>query len=77
MIDYPILGSDPFKKPTNPRSVQETSPPNMWSLGPEALGSPSRFGGTGNDLFGGLTPTMRLNDVEYLLNCSPGDNGIS
>ncbi|KAJ5280536.1 hypothetical protein N7478_005908 [Penicillium angulare] len=76
MIDYRILGSDPHKKPL----TDKPATPNMatmWALESNAL-SPThpRFDGASPDIFGALTPTMRLNEVEYLLNCSPGANGI-
>lgn len=78
MIDYAILGADPHKKPLISKTGFSNLPsPNQWALGTEALGGESpRFDGTSTDIFSGLTPNMRLNDVEYLLNCSPGTNNI-
>lgn len=78
MIDYAILGADPRKKPLTPRTGMSNLPsPNSWGLGSELLNTgPAKFDGANSDLFSGLTPTMRLNEVEYLLNCSPGPNGM-
>lgn len=79
MIDYGILGADPRKKPLSPRTVISNLPsPNSWALGSDILATgPSRFDGANADIFSGLTPTMRLNEVEYLLDCSPGTNGMA
>lgn len=78
MIDYGILGADPRKKPLTPRAATSSLPsPNSWNLGSDILNTgASRFDGANTDIFSGLTPTMRLNEVEYLLNCSPGANGM-
>lgn len=78
MIDYGILGADLRKKPLTPRSgISNLPSPNSWGLGSDILnpGAP-RFDNANPDIFSGLTPTMRLNEVEYLLNCSPGANGM-
>lgn len=78
MIDYAILGADPRKKPLISKTSFSNLPsPSQWALGAEALdaGTP-QFNEPSTDLFSGLTPGMRLNDVEYLLNCSPGTNNI-
>lgn len=78
MLDYGILGADPRKKPLTPRTGLSNLPsPSTWGLGSDMLdnGAP-RFDGASTDIFGGLTPTMRLNEVEYLLNCGSGTNEI-
>lgn len=79
MIDYGILGADPNKKPLTPKSVVSTlSSQKPWTVNSDILGSvPSRFEGGNTDIFAGLTPSMRLNEVEYLLNCSLGANGMA
>lgn len=79
MIDYAILGADPYKKPLMPRTgISNLPSPSSWDLGSGVLGTePSRFEATNPDIFSGLTPTMRLNEAEYLLNCSPGTDGLA
>ncbi|KAJ5103938.1 Zn(II)2Cys6 transcription factor [Penicillium argentinense] len=75
MIDYGILGADPSQKPLSPqRTTTSNLPsPNSWVLGSELLHTdPTRFDIDNTDISSGLTPTMRLNEVENLLNCSPG-----
>jgi hypothetical protein len=78
MIDYGILGADPQKKPLISKTGFSNLPsPSQWALGTEPLdGDTPRFGGTTTDIFSGITPNMRLNDVDYLLNCSPGTNDM-
>lgn len=78
MIDYAILGADPRKKPLISKTGFSNLPsPSQWALGPEPLGGETpRFDGTSADIFSGLPPNMRLNDVDYLLNCSPGTNDM-
>jgi hypothetical protein len=78
MIDYGILGADPRKRPLTSRTgILNLPSPNSWALGSDVLGNGApRFESGNADIFSGLTPTMRLNEVEYLLNCSPGANGV-
>lgn len=78
MIDYGILGADPQKKPLTLRTgISNLPSPTSWAIGSDMLGSaPPRFESGNTDIFCGLTPAMRLNEVEYLLNCSPGANGM-
>jgi hypothetical protein len=78
MIDYGTLGSDPNKKPLTSRTgISNLSSPVSWALGSGIMGTGSPpFGHDNAGIFGGLTPTMRLNEVEHLLNCSPGGNRI-
>jgi hypothetical protein len=78
MIDYGTLGADPQTKPLTPRTEISNLPsPTSWAIGSDILGNaPSRFEGGNVDIFGGLTPAMRLNEVEHLLDCSPGANGM-
>ncbi|CAG8284606.1 unnamed protein product [Penicillium nalgiovense] len=78
MIDYGALGADPQKKPLTPRTgISNLPSPTSFAIGSDILGNaPSRFEGGNVDIFGGLTPAMRLNEAEYLLDCSPGANGI-
>lgn len=78
MIDYGILGADPQKKPLISKTGFSNLPsPSQWALGTEPLdGDTPRFGGNSTDIFSGITPNMRLNDVDYLLNCSPGTNDM-
>ncbi|OKO99498.1 hypothetical protein PENSUB_8343 [Penicillium subrubescens] len=78
MIDYAILGADPRKKPLVSKTGFSNLPSpsqSQWALGTLGPDTP-QFDGNGTDIFSGLTPNMRLNDVEYLLNCSPGTNDI-
>lgn len=78
MIDYGILGADPQKKPLTPKTGMSHLPsPDSWAIDSDLLGDPpSQFQGCNTDIFGGLSPSMRLNEVEYLLNCSPSANGM-
>ena len=78
MIDYAILGADPSKKPLIAKTGFSNLPsPSQWALGSEPLtGDTPQFDGASTDIFSGLAPNMRLNDVDYLLNCSPGTNNI-
>lgn len=77
MIDYGILGADPNKRPLTPRMGISNLPSPTWAIGSDMLRNvPSRLEGSNTDIFTGLTPTMRLNEVETLLNCSPGANGM-
>jgi hypothetical protein len=78
MIDYGILGADPNKNPLTSRmGISNLPSPTSWTMGSDMLRNvPSRLEGSNTDIFNGLTPTMRLNEVESLLNCSPGANGM-
>ncbi|KAJ5141212.1 hypothetical protein N7526_002207 [Penicillium atrosanguineum] len=67
MIDYGILGADPRKKPLTPKTgISNLPSPTPWAIGLDMLGNaPSRFeGGNTADLFNGMTPTLRLNEVD-------------
>jgi hypothetical protein len=78
MIDYAILGADPRKKPLVSKTGFSNLPSpsqSQWALGTLGPDTP-QFDGNSTDIFSGLTPNMRMNDVEYLLNCSPGTNDI-
>lgn len=78
MIDYGILGSDPHKKPLVPRSSISGLPsPDSWALqaGFNFNAAP-RESSDNPGIFDNLSPTMRLNEVEHLLDCSPGTNGL-
>lgn len=75
MIDYGILGSDPYKKPLINRPTTANLPsPDSWA-GFNANTPPQPVPDNPN-IFDGFTPTMRLNEAEYLLNCTPGANGL-
>lgn len=75
MIDYRLLGAKPAQRPLT--SLEQIgSSPNFWSFGTDTLATtPSRLHGT-DEIFAGLSPNLRLNDIEYLLECSPRDNGV-
>ncbi|CAI7607908.1 unnamed protein product [Penicillium pancosmium] len=78
MIDYGILGSDPYKRPLIPRPNTSNIPsPDSWALQSSFnMSAPSRSAPDNTGIFDGFSPTMRLNEVEHLLNCSPGTNGL-
>ncbi|KAI2703446.1 transcriptional regulator family: Fungal Specific TF [Penicillium roqueforti] len=75
MIDYAIMGADPSKKQLSPKSAANIPSPTSWVLGAGILGQPGYDSPNGN-IFGGLTPSMRLEEVEQFLNCSPGMRNI-
>lgn len=80
MIDYAEVGSDPQRNAMFTGSgLSNMSSPSFWMLGPGGLGpSPPRFGDVGADVVGEMEPSIRLNEMEYLLNNTPqGDNLIS
>lgn len=68
MLDYAILGADPHKKPLISKTGFSNLPsPSQWALRPELLGGETpRFDGTSTDIFSGLAPNIRLDDVYYL-----------
>ena len=78
MIDYGTLGADPTKKPlTSMTGISNFPSPTSWAMGPGILGNaPSRFEGGNADIFSSLTPAMRLDEVEYLLEGSPRAHGM-
>lgn len=79
MIDYGNLCADPNKKPlTLKAGLSNLSSQRAWTFDSNMLGNvPSQFEGDSTNIFTGLTPTMRLDEVEYLLNCSSGANGMA
>ena len=78
MIDYGILGSDPCKKPLVPRSSISGLPsPDSWALQAGFnLNAAPRESLDNPGIFDNLSPTMRLNEVQHLLDCSPDTNGL-
>ncbi|KAJ5349564.1 hypothetical protein N7541_007291 [Penicillium brevicompactum] len=69
MIDYAILGADPSKKQISPKTGANLPSPTSWVLGAGMLGQDG-YNPSGN-ILGGITPSMRLEEVEQFLNCSP------
>ncbi|KAF7595591.1 hypothetical protein BBP40_005627 [Aspergillus hancockii] len=79
MIDYAVLAVDPRKGVVrmSESAVPSLSSPSSWALETDLLTlAPSRVDGSHEDLFSGLTPTVRLNEVENFLNCNPQRNGM-
>lgn len=71
MIDYGTLGADPRKKPLFSESGLSNMPsPTSWGL--DAVSA--SFNGPHSDIFSPQPATMRLNEVEYFVNDSPGQN---
>lgn len=76
MIDYGTLGTDPRNKPpTSNGFLSSMLSPTPW--GPGSVGLSPGFGGANGGLFGGMTPTMPMDDVENLLNYSPAAHNFS
>ncbi|CAG8040287.1 unnamed protein product [Penicillium salamii] len=74
MIDYAILGADPSKKQLSPKTGANMPSPTSWVLGTGMLGQDA-YSPSGN-ILGGITPSMRLEEVEQFLNCSPRPSNI-
>lgn len=75
MIDYAIMGADPSKKQISPKPTASMPSPTSWVLGAGMLGQPGYDSPNGN-ILEGLTPSMRIEEVEQFLNCSPGTNNM-
>lgn len=73
MIDYAILGADPSKKQPSPQTAANMPSPT-WTLGAGMLGQDG-YSPSGN-ILGGITPSIRLEEVEQFLNCSPRPGNI-
>jgi hypothetical protein len=74
MIDYAKMASDPSKRHISPNAAANMPSPTSWALGAEMLGQPGYSSPSG--ILQGLTPSMRLEEVEQFLNCSPGTNNM-
>lgn len=74
MIDYGTLGTDPRQKPSSNGFLSNLASPNPWGIG--SMGLSPGFGGSNAGLFAGMTPTMPLDDVDNLLNYSPGGHSF-
>jgi hypothetical protein len=68
MIDYGILGADPNQKPLTPQTtIPNLQTPSSGALGSDILENMQlQFENANQEFFTGLTPTMRLNEAEYL-----------
>ncbi|KAE8393877.1 hypothetical protein BDV23DRAFT_29129 [Aspergillus alliaceus] len=78
MIDYALLGEDPRKTSQAMGSEIPILPsPTSWALDAEILAPVSSIvDASHGNLFSAMTPTLRLNEVEYFLNCSSPNNGV-
>lgn len=78
MLDYSIMGSNPRKTSSATGSDVPSMPsPTSWVLGTDFLTAASpRVNTSHEDMFHGLSPALRLNEVEYLLNCSSPRTGL-
>lgn len=75
MLDYAIMGADPGKRPLPAKSnVNLTSP--SWISGARVMGGLPGFDIPSATLLSSLTPSMRLEEVEQFLNCTPGPNNL-
>lgn len=75
MLDYGVLGTPAHTKVPEsapPVSTMPSTPP--WALSTDVVTSPRL--GTDSDLFSEIPPGVRINEIEYLLNCAAGGNGI-
>lgn len=70
MIDYAIMGADPDKRPKPNTNL----PSPGWAVGAGIMGASGVDSPSANLL--GLTPSMRLEEVEQFLNCTPGVNNL-
>ncbi|KAF7162826.1 hypothetical protein CNMCM5623_007948 [Aspergillus felis] len=69
MLDYSIMGSNPRKTSNASGSDVPSMPsPTSWALGSDFLAAASpRVHTSHEDMFRGLSPALRLNEVEYSL----------
>lgn len=75
MIDYGTLGTDPRKRsPMSNGSLSGLLSPTPWGIG--SIGLSPGFSGLNAGLFAGMTPTMPLDEVNNLLNYSPGGHSF-
>ncbi|XHG09050.1 hypothetical protein AWENTII_012129 [Aspergillus wentii] len=76
MVDYGKLGSSLRRN----QNQSDPSPSNMpspsWLFNPEAISGLSPRLPSGGEFLDTGTPSMRLNEVEYLLNCTPTASGL-
>ncbi|RAH40590.1 Zn(II)2Cys6 transcription factor [Aspergillus brunneoviolaceus CBS 621.78] len=78
MLDYSILGSNlPKTSSESGSDYRGNLSPTPWALGSNMpiSTSSSRIDLGDDDLFRGLSPALRLNEVEFLLNCSTPRTG--
>ena len=76
MLDYGVLGTPPQAE--IPASAPQA--PNMpstppWASSAETLNGLSPRAGPDSDLFSEIPPGVRINEIEYLLNCAAGVHG--
>ncbi|KAL4738926.1 hypothetical protein BDV11DRAFT_215602 [Aspergillus similis] len=72
MLDYSILGSRPRETSSGSGSdVLSIPSPTTWALGSDMLGpAPPRIDSSHDDMFRGISPALRLSEMEFLLNCN-------